>query len=298
MDKKPLKFKDGCWAYLMAFAISQTAVLIFSLLIMFIFSAIHKNIEQAQLFLNNSIGYFLTVLVMDAALLGVFFFFNRKKENLIVSQPKISKVLIYILIGAAAFFCLYPIVSCLDKLFISWGANLNEIPYPLNTKNYIISLFSLALLPAICEELLFRGLIFKSFKPYGKTFSIVMSALMFALFHMSFQQLIYPILMGLLLAVIMHKENNIIYCIIVHFINNFLSLTLAYFNVDLIFNHFAYIILAIVLLVVFVALISYFMLKIGSQQKQKMDADSKKYLFITLAIILLIWIIVNIINFK
>lgn len=298
MDKKPLKVKDGCLAYLLAFAFSQTAVLIFTLLIMFIFSAIKKDITSAQAFLNNSVGYFLTVLVLDATLLAVFFFYNSKKENKILSKPKFNKTLIYILIGIAAFFCLYPIVACLDTLFTSWGAKLTDIPYSLTTKNYIISIFSLAILPAICEELLFRGLILKSLKNYGKVFSIVISALMFALFHMSFQQLIYPILMGLLLGVIMHKENNIIYCIVVHFINNFLSLTVAYLKINLIFNHFTYIILAIFLLITFLTLILYVILKHSKQEKQKFDAECKKYLILAFSIMLVIWIVINIINFK
>ncbi len=296
MEEKHLKVKDGCLAFLLGFAFSQTAVLIFTLIAMSIGSIANKNISSIQNFLNNSFGYFLTVLVLDATLLAVFFFFNKKKNNYIISKPKPYKILMYLAIGILAFFYLYPIVASLDKLFLTWGAKLTEIPYTLTTKNYIISIFSLALLPAVCEELLFRGLILKSLKNYGKVFSIVVSALMFALFHASFQQLIYPILMGLLLGVIMYNENNIIYCMVVHFINNFLSITISYFNINLGFNHFSFYIYAVLLLVAFLTVVLYFILKNSKQQKQKLQGEDKKFLSISFSIMLVVWIVVNVIN--
>lgn len=148
--------------------------------------------------------------------------------------------------------------------------------------------------PAICEELLFRGIIFKGLQKHGKVLSITISALMFSLFHMSISQTVYPILMGMLLAVIMYYENNIYYCIAVHLTNNFLSLTLSYFKINLIFNHWTYILLAIILLAVFLTLILTFTIKNNkNSEKQPISKTNLIILLSSLAIMILFWILVN-----
>ena len=68
----------------------------------------------------------------------------------------------------------YPIVVCFDTLLIKLGITLNTLSYELTTKNYFISLISLVIAPAICEELLFRGIIFSGLKSYGKSFYFIL----------------------------------------------------------------------------------------------------------------------------
>ena len=115
---------------------------------------------------------------------------------------------------------------------------------------------------------------------------------MFSIYHMSIAQTVYPMLMGLLFGVIMFYENNIYYCIIAHITNNFLTITLYYFGVNLIFNHWAYILLAIILLIAFIGLILFFTLKNNkTQEKQPMNANEKIYLFSSIGIMLLFWIL-------
>lgn len=295
MDKKPLTAKDSALTFVLGFALSQIAVLIFTLVGITICTACGINVDKVQQFLNSCLGTFLTILVLDGAMLAVFCFFNKNKQNNIISKPKAGKIFMYLAIGIAAFFCLYPIVACVDKLFVHFGAKLTSIPYALNTKTYLVSLLTYVLIPAVCEELLFRGLIFKGLKNHSNVLAIVLSALMFAIFHMSYQQLVYPILMGLLLGVIMCYENNIIYCIAVHLINNFLSLTTSFLNINLIFNHWAYILLAVVLLLIFLGVVLYFVFK-QKNVKQKLDSSCKKYIIMSFAIMLVIWVVVAIVS--
>ena len=188
---------------------------------------------------------------------------------------------------------LYPIVICADSLLIKCGISLNSIPYTLDTKNYILSIFSLVIAPAICEELLFRGLIFKGLKRHGKAFSIIITAVMFTIFHLSISQTVYPLLMGLLLSFVMYRENNIIYCILIHMINNFISLTLSYAGVSLIFNHWTYIMLAIVLAVIFISILLICILK-DNKKEDPIDRSGKIFLVCSLIIMSIIWLLNNI----
>ena len=296
MEKRVISVKDSALAFGVGFAVVQLAVLIFTLLGLTIGSFFNISLQEVENFLSsNAIGYLLTTIVLDSALLGVFWFFKSKREFSVFKKAKVSKIFIYILIGALSFFCLYPISACINSLFEAWQLPIVDLPYNLSTKNYLISLISLVILPAICEELVYRGVIFKGLKKHGKAFSIIITAIMFAIFHFSYQQLIYPLLFGLLLSLVMWFEDNIIYTMILHATNNFLSITRSYFNINLVFNHWSYIVLAILLLIAFLCVVIVLIVK-NQPKKEKIDNISKNYLLISFGAMIFLWFVVNIYN--
>lgn len=90
-------------------------------------------------------------------------------------------------------------------------------------------LLLMAVLPAICEELAFRGFIFGGLlRQGGAVRAIVVSALFFGFTHPVLQQSMAACLMGLLLGLIAWRTGGVLCTIIVHAINNTLSLTLAW----------------------------------------------------------------------
>ena len=290
MEKQSLKLKDSALAFLLSFLLSQIAIIIATSVVAIIFKS--AGIENYQLFLQNSIGYLILSLVMFGTMICVFLVLNKNKQNQIFKKPTANSTLFYLILAVASFFALYPIVNCFDSLLIKCGIKLGTLTYSLTTKNYFISLLSIVILPAVVEEFIFRGLIFKGLKPYGKTFSIITTALMFAVYHMSLSQTIYPILFGSLLTFVMYKENNLFYCILMHLTNNFLALTISYFNISLVFNSWLYIALAIVLVCIFISLLIVAILKQPSQSKQPFEHD-KHIWFAIIAIMFVVWIAVQ-----
>jgi sodium transport system permease protein len=90
-------------------------------------------------------------------------------------------------------------------------------------------LLLMALLPAVCEELAFRGFIFGGLLRQGGALrAIVVSALFFGFTHPVLQQSMAAALMGLLLGLIAWRTGGVLCTIIVHAINNSLSLSLAW----------------------------------------------------------------------
>lgn len=82
-----------------------------------------------------------------------------------------------------------------------------------------------AVVAPIVEELIFRGLILQGFRRnYNAFTAVVMSALLFALFHLNPWQFPATFLLGLLLGWIMTRTNNLLLSILGHSINNFLVL--------------------------------------------------------------------------
>lgn len=95
------------------------------------------------------------------------------------------------------------------------------------------NLFVMALMPAVCEELFFRGAFQKvllrlSNRPW---LAILSSSLVFALLHGTFLKIIPIFILGIMLGTIYHVTRNIWYTIVIHFINNGLAL-LAYYYSD------------------------------------------------------------------
>lgn len=292
MEKKNLTIKDSSIGLVTSFLFSQIAVVIVYCIGYIISSMIGLASEDIAIFFSNCYGYALLAFAMQFTIAMTYFFFSRNKDNKIISAPKSKKLLVYIIIAIASFFTLYPLINCIDSLLQDWGIRINTISYELNSTSYIVSLFSLVILPAICEELLFRGLIFKGLKPYGKYFSIIVSALLFAIYHMSLSQAVYPFLLGLLLSLIMYHENNIVYCIAVHMTNNFLSLTLSYANISLVFNHWTYLLLALVLFAMFIVAVMYFMIKkVKSTEKTKISREELIYFTISITIMIVFYVI-------
>lgn len=76
------------------------------------------------------------------------------------------------------------------------------------------------LIAPLSEEILFRGLIQDGFRPYGKRFSIFVSAFLFGMFHGNLVQTPYAFAVGLVLGYV-REEYSLGWCVLLHVFNNF-----------------------------------------------------------------------------
>ena len=83
---------------------------------------------------------------------------------------------------------------------------------------YLVVTF--AILPAITEEFLFRGIVLGEYEHNGAVFASIMSSLMFAMAHFSVARLPVYIFSGLVLAAVVYATRSVIASMIVHAINN------------------------------------------------------------------------------
>lgn len=87
--------------------------------------------------------------------------------------------------------------------------------------NVLCVLFVIAIAPAICEEMLFRGFIFNSMKAkYSIPASIAAVAVLFGIYHFSMVKFIPTGLLGLILCYVAYKTGSIYPSMMMHFINN------------------------------------------------------------------------------
>ena len=88
--------------------------------------------------------------------------------------------------------------------------------------NLWINLLVVAVLPAICEELLFRGIIYKGIENNGKSMkrAIILSGILFGFMHMDFIRMIPTALLGIGFAYVLYRSRSIFLCMLMHFLNN------------------------------------------------------------------------------
>lgn len=85
--------------------------------------------------------------------------------------------------------------------------------------NLLMSFLFLGIFTPVCEEAVFRGCIGNSFKKHGIRFAMIMSSLLFAMYHCNLFQLISTFLPGIVLFYVA-MNYSIKWSILFHFINN------------------------------------------------------------------------------
>ena len=100
-----------------------------------------------------------------------------------------------------------------------------------STWHFVLEAFLVAALPAFCEEFIHRGVLLQGIKHCGFKKAIVISALMFGLIHFNIQQFFYAFVVGMILGFVSVVSKNIFPAMIIHFVNNFISIYLDYASV-------------------------------------------------------------------
>lgn len=102
-----------------------------------------------------------------------------------------------------------------------------------STQGFIVSLLLMALLPAICEETLFRGGLqnFLSRATGRPWLAILIVSILFSLAHFSYYGFLVRLFLGIVLGVVYERTRNIWLSATVHFLNNALAVAQFYWLV-------------------------------------------------------------------
>ena len=93
------------------------------------------------------------------------------------------------------------------------------------------ALVVVAILPAIIEEFLFRGMIYRGIaNKSNKKIAIIISALLFAFLHMNFNQMCYAFVMGLIFAFVIYLTDNLTISILLHMLFNAFTVIITCFQ--------------------------------------------------------------------
>lgn len=177
---------------------------------------------------GQPIGY-VTVLVA----VGIVTTLLMKYKNINYQQlfhfsktsPKTTVLLVFI---PLLFMCYgeYYLISDLENHFIHWFPMSNEEieMFSRLIGTGLSSLIIVCIVAPFVEEILFRGLILRGFlNNYSVIKSIVLSAFLFALFHMNIYQFVSAFIGGCLLGWLYVKTHSLWPCVVYHAMFNITS---------------------------------------------------------------------------
>lgn len=108
------------------------------------------------------------------------------------------------------------------------GTSLNEASFEMGDSVFgtIVIIIAPVIFAPIFEELLFRGVVLKNCEPMGQWFAIIMSGILFGLWHENYPQFLFASVLGCFSAFMVIKTRSIIPSMITHFLINSISTVL------------------------------------------------------------------------
>ncbi len=231
---------------------------------------------------GNLLSALLTLSILLASLFVALISSKDKKEVFALINKKFNPLFIAISVALsfAMIFGLGFTNTIADDFFKGIGITIPVTDFSVNSvKDYIFYSVFLALIPAMAEELFFRGILITNLKTTNLK-KILISALCFSLYHCSLTKLVYQFIYGLILGLLFVKTNNLILPIITHFLNNFIILTVNFigFTIDL-FNPI------FIASGIFVLAVCVFFLVKNLKLKNKENAENVKNFFVPYSLV-------------
>ena len=146
-----------------------------------------------------------------------------EKQEINSNKLTIKKFIVYIAISLTLMWIGnligLTITEILGNLIQSEIAN--PIVETIDSSSIYTNLLLMVIMAPIFEEIIFRKLLIDRTIKYGKGVSILLSALIFGLFHGNLNQFFYAFIIGGFFAYVYIKTGKIIYTILLHLTINF-----------------------------------------------------------------------------
>ena len=207
-----IKRNEDLFRVLAAFVAAQAC----TLLLMFLLSGIGE-------------GFVFNITLNIICTLGV----NMSCYLLICGGIKLPKKSAdYSRLEPFAFFFMTVFLACMAgmiaKLIPSGGSSGGVAPEGWEYLLYFA--YSVVLAP-VAEEVAFRGAVLSVLSHRGENIAALISAIVFAAYHMNLSQVPYTLVLGFFLAVLAQRSGSIIPCILIHVANNLLTLAVGFSDI-------------------------------------------------------------------
>ena len=151
-------------------------------------------------------------------------------NDLQLQVPRISVLLLVMVFT----WLMMPLMTCLNLFSMLFARNYvaSEL-LGLDGAALGKNLFYIAIVPALAEEFMFRGVIYHGYRPAGAGKAILFSGLCFGLLHMNLNQFCYAFVIGMIFALLVEATGSLISSMLAHFIINSNSVILMAFQNEL-----------------------------------------------------------------
>ena len=199
----------------------------------------YEGLDRKILMLSNSFLLFFFLIP---------YFVIRNNPSYLMNYKKVKLLPIIMVIFTTVFFIILnaPVIEWNKSIsfpsfmssFESWALlkekQLESLTLYLvsfeNNFEYLIGIIAIAIIPGFCEEYFFRGVLQKNLNLLLKNahIAILLSSLLFSAFHLQFYGFFPRFFLGVFFGYLFYWSGSLMYPVIAHALNNFLSLTVFY----------------------------------------------------------------------
>ncbi len=181
---------------------------------------------------------FFTVIIQVVVLFVIPFCLYKKltktKLKEVTNSSKIvkcnGKTLLYSVLIGVCVFLLNILLSSLFYAIIQMFGYSREIGTTAQSPEwyFVIDFILIAVMPAIFEEFLHRGLLLNNLKQIGYKKALIISSVFFGLMHLNIEQFFYATILGYIMGIVCLCSKSVWTAVIVHFLNNGIGTYLTY----------------------------------------------------------------------
>jgi membrane protease YdiL (CAAX protease family) len=163
-------------------------------------------------------------MVLFLLLASLFMRYHRLpfRATLRLRWPGLGTAALSLLIGAGVWLMATWLGHLVD-LFFGYSVPWSPDYYPRTPAQVAALFLSWCVAAPLGEEVLFRGVVQRAHERRGPRFGILAVALLFSLYHMSFQSLLALLPLALALGYVVWRSDSLISGILIHFANNVLA---------------------------------------------------------------------------
>ncbi|MBI4563152.1 MAG: CPBP family intramembrane metalloprotease [Planctomycetes bacterium] len=171
-------------------------------------------------------------LALLAAALGIILIRGgRWSEFLAWRRLRLADALTTVLLTAALTLLLaevsVPLMEGLKRIGLDETDDLEKIAEWVRDVPAPVALFVIAVLPAVCEETLFRGVVLQGFRgSFGSARALIYASLLFGAVHLAIPRVLMTTTLGLYFGAIVLKTRSLWAGVLAHAVNNAVALAL------------------------------------------------------------------------
>ena len=176
------------------------------------------------------------IMIISLPLLFAYYIKSNFKKVFNLKLPTIKQIF-----GAISLWIgTYTIVMLITQLLLYLFPQSMEVVEGLNEALFIedsllLNILIVACMPAVCEEIFFRGFLLSAFRNNKKSYksAIIITGILFGFMHMDFIRMIPTGILGISFAYAVCKTNSIFIGMIMHFLNNGLAVLISHYTANL-----------------------------------------------------------------
>ncbi|MGL4344049.1 MAG: ABC transporter permease subunit/CPBP intramembrane protease [Cellulosilyticaceae bacterium] len=171
-------------------------------------------------------------IIIGVPLLITYYIKGHFKQIFKLKLPRLTGILGGLCLWLGTFI----VITLMNQITLRLFPQNQETMQALNDmlfgeSSFLINLILVAVMPAVCEECLFRGFLLTAFSDKGKVVKgIILSSVLFGLMHIDFIRILPTALLGLCFAYIVYTTGSILVAMCMHFLNNGLAVWMMHYE--------------------------------------------------------------------